>query len=137
MNDLEHVAVRVVKISPRPVYSTALAVLFEEDIDAVGRQVLLGGFIVLRFYDEGVMDVVVVRVYPRIRSGKDQAIAAAIEKHHAAVMIHLDGGHAEYLGVEGHAANRIGDRQGEMGNAFGLDHRFIPSVISISRPILK
>ena len=50
------------EIGPWTVYGTALAILFEENIDAVGGKILFSAFIVLCIHDEGMMNVVVLWV---------------------------------------------------------------------------
>src|SRR5262245_15473857 len=123
MYDFERVVVGIVEISAAAGEDALLALVLAEHVDAPGLELGHRRVEGVAVDHEGVVDDVGKPIAAGFASEYD-IVVAGLEEHEVGVLLrHLaDKLEPEDVGIESPAARGIADRNGEMQDAFGLDH---------------
>src|ERR1700730_12799465 len=125
MDEFQGSAVRIAEIRARTIDATALAISLEEDLDAIGPQVVDGRPIIVRSKHEGMVHPIGTFELPDDGwrpLDEQHAHAAGVEKSHALVRQGMQKFAADDLCVEAGASLGITDRYGEMRDSRELHH---------------
>src|SRR5262245_2498949 len=123
MDDFQRVVVGIVEIGAAAGEDALLALILAEDVDAPGLELGYRRVVGVAIDHEGVVDDVGEPPAAGIAAEYD-IVVAGFEKHEVGVLLrHLaDEFEPEDVGIEHPAARGIADRNGEVQDAFGLDH---------------
>src|SRR5262249_26694985 len=128
MHDLDHVVIGVMEVGAAALERSGAAVFLLEDLDALGCEEHLGAIVFLTGQTECAVDLVSafgVRIDGLFREGQHKARPAGrAHEHH--VVIAPDPLQAHDFGIKLFRPVESLDRDREMQNAFGLQHRSPP-----------